>query len=184
VIQNEPKEFLLQKNELPAAGKYYLPGSGWTSPSHNEEVVAIRTVEEGRKYLQETGRIDGWWVAYRRGTNGVNMPEEVYNSVIQFRTAEGAQVLLNKYLIQDLEEDGYTELDNPPQIGDATRIFIKKETQTGGDNRVRLLLSFTYLNYYSEIELWGWESDVDQEFAQDLCELQLMKFQEAPLVSP
>jgi hypothetical protein len=184
VIQLEPKEFLFQKNELPPEGKYFLPGSGWTSPSHNQEVVAQRTVEEGRKYLQETGRIDGWWVAYKRGTNGVNMPEEVYNAVIEFETAEGAQVLLNKYLIQDLEEDGYIELENAPEIGDATRIFIKKEMQSGGDNRVWFILSFTYMNYYNEIELWGWESDIAQEFAQALSELQLTKLQEVPLVPP
>lgn len=184
IIQIEPKEFLLQKIDLPPAGKYFLPGAGWISPSHNQEVVASRTVEDGRKYLAETGRIDGWYVTYKRGTNSVSMPEEVTNLVVEFATAQGAQVLLNKYLIQDLKKDGYTELQNAPQIGDATRMFIKKEMQSGGDNRVWFLFAFTYKNYYNEIEIWGWESDVAQKFAQALNELQLRKFQEAPLALP
>jgi hypothetical protein len=61
MIQVEPKELLLGKSDLPQEGEYFLPGPSWTSPSHNSEVVAIRTVEEGQKYLEETGRIDGWW---------------------------------------------------------------------------------------------------------------------------
>jgi len=184
MIKIEPKGFLLQKYEIAPAGKYYLPGQNWISPSHNEEVVAVRTVEEGRKYLAETGRIDGWYVTYKRGNNGVNTPEEVTDIVTEFESTQGAQVLLNKYLPSDLIKDGYAEIENPPQIGDATKIFIKRELQSGGDTRLFFVMSFTYLNYYNEIDLWGWEIDVSQEFAQVLSELQLVKFKAAPLSLP
>jgi hypothetical protein len=184
IIKIEPKGFLLAKDEIAPGGKFFLPGPGWISPSHNEEVVAVRTVEEGRKYLAETGRIDGWYVTYKRGNNGVNMPEEVSNSVIEFGSAQGAQILLNKYLPSDLLKDGYAEIENPPSIGDATKIFMKREIQSGGDTRVIFIMAFTYLNYYDEIDLWGWESDISQDFARVLSELQLGKFKSAPLSVP
>ena len=114
----------------------------------------------------------------------MSMPEEVSNLVVEFKTAQGAQVLLDKYLMQDLKKDGYAELENAPQVGDATRMFIKKEMQSGGDNRVWFLFAFTYKNYYNEIAIWGWESDIAQKFAQGLSESQLTKFREASLVLP
>jgi hypothetical protein len=97
IIDADPRDLLLEKSDLPADGKYVLPGPRWISPLTNAEIVASWTVEEGQAYLAETGRIDGWWVAYRQGSNQVVMPQEVYDNAVIYTYAEGAQLIVTKY---------------------------------------------------------------------------------------
>jgi hypothetical protein len=127
VIDGDPMDFLLQKIDLPPEAKYYLPDSSWISPHRNSEIISAWGVEEGRKYLEETGRIDGWWVIYLRGTITVTAPEQIYDNVVKYATAEGAQLVVKKYGDRRVEEQDFTEVDPIEIIGDVIRTYIKKE---------------------------------------------------------
>jgi len=97
IIEIGPEEFLLEKEDLPSEAKYYLPNFTWISPHRNSEVISGWGKEEGQKYLEETGRIDGWGVYYARGTSIVRAPEEIFHNIIQYRTAEGAQLAMEYF---------------------------------------------------------------------------------------
>jgi hypothetical protein len=171
---------LLEKKDLPSAGRYVLPGSGWISPSTNAEIVASWTVEEGQAYLAEAGRIHGWWVAYQRGTNNVVMPEEVYNNVVIYSSITGAQLVVTKYDDRYIEEDGYKEI-RTSQVGDVCRAFMKTKTEPSGGTRVWLQVVYSYRNIYHAVELWGWQNEVRADFAIDAANQLLGKLKNLPL---
>jgi hypothetical protein len=180
VIDIDPRNLLLQKLDLPANGKYYLPGESWISPLTNSEILSSWTVEDGQAYLAETGQIHGWRTAYRRGTNSVRVPEEVYDNVVIYSNIEGAQIVVTKYGDRDLIEDGYKEIE-APQIGDVSRAFRKEETNSSGATRVWLRLMFSYRNMYHVVELRGWLADVPMQFAVDVANKLLEGLKQLPL---
>ncbi len=184
VIQLDPKDFLLQKSDLPLDAKYYLPNETWISPHHNEEIIGGWGVEEGRAYIAETGRIDGWWVAYKRGADTVIAPEEIYDNVILYKTIAGAQLVITKYGDRRVTEGGYTELINPTIIGDLTRVFTKKEMQSSGEYRVEYLIEVSYRNYVHVVSGWGWEHEVKPEYVENIAGILLARLQAAPLSNP
>ena len=181
VIDVDPKEFLLTRQDLPSEAKYYLPNSNWISPHRNSEVVSGWGVDEGRKYLAETGRIDGWWVYYLRGTVTVIAPEEVYDNVVIYKTVEGALLVITKYSSCSDRDTGYIELETAPKIGDYSKTCVSTEMQSSGENRVWYRIEFVYRNYYHDIVGYGWENDVEPKFVESIALVLLKKLQNAPL---
>lgn len=179
VIDIDPKKLLLTKEELPPASKYILPASDWISPQTNAEIISSWTVEEGKAYIAETGRIHGWWVDYLRSSGTAITPMEVYSQVVLFSKSAGAQLLMTKYA-DDYAENGYIEIE-APQIGDVTRAFKTTETDASGPTQVWLDLDFTYRNVYYNVELYGFETEVSMDFAVDIANKLLSNLKQLPL---
>ena len=168
LIDIDPRMLLLQYTDLPNEGNYYLPGEDWTSPQRNSEIISAWTVKKGEDYLAETGRIDGWWVGYKRGKVGVLLPEEVYDSVVIYSKVEGARITVLKHGDKYITEDNYTEI-TAPQIGDTNRAFQRLDTNSNGETRVSIAVIFSYQNIYHGILIWGWEKEVALGFAIDVA---------------
>jgi hypothetical protein len=181
VIDYDPYRYLLVKDDLPKDARYYLPGPGWISPHRNSEVVAGWGVNEGREYLEKTGRVDGWWVWYNRGTQTVIAPEEIYDNVVIYKSIEGAAMVIDQYGNCANPKADYVEIDTDLQIGDHSRACIYREMQSNGDNRVWYNLEFTYRNFYHELVGWGWEKDINPEYIWDVAKTLLAKLEAAPL---
>ena len=183
IIQADPKDLIMIKADLPTDGKYYLPNETWIGMLHNEQIVGGWTVDKGKAYLAATGRIDGMWIAFNRGSTTVIAPQEMYDNAVIYKTVQGAQLTLTKY---DTEiENGYTEIVSPPKIGDLTRAFSRKEMQPSGDYRVWVGISFTYRNVYHNVKGWGWEKDVSLDYVEKVANAILLRMEEAlPLTTP
>lgn len=182
VIAVESDKFLLQKGDLPSEARYLLPNSGWISPHHNSEIISGWGQAEGLAYLEETGRIDGWWVYYRRGTDTVRAPQEIYHNIIQYKTAEGAQLTVSKYNYAD-RSDNYDLMDVELNLGDFALAMIAKEIQPNGRTRVWIRIEMAYRNYASVVHGYGWEEDVELDYVIMVQELILNKLMDAPLVT-
>lgn len=180
VITVDSKDLMIEKGDLPAEAKYYLPNYTWISPHHNSEVVSAWGVEEGTIYLEETGRIDGWWVAYARGTNTVRAPEEIYQNIIQYKTAEGAYLTLTEYNTRGDDPD-FSIMDIDLDIGDASVVYFWKEMQSNGEYRVEYVIESQYRNYVSIIMGWGWEKEFDIDFVIQVAEIAMDKIKASPL---
>jgi len=178
VIKVDPKEFLLSKDDLPIEAKYYLPNQYWISPHRNVEILQDMGAEDGGKYINATGRIDGWWADYMRGSSKVVAPKEVYNNVIMYQTAAGAQLFITKYGDLNLA-DGYAEVENASRIGEVSRTYILKK-----GNTTYYLLDFAYRNYVHRIQAYGLESEVKPEFVMKIAKILLSKLETAPLSAP
>lgn len=165
LIDIDPRKLLLQKSDLPSEGKYYLPNETWTSPHRNSEIVSSWGTEKGQAYLAETGRIDGWWISYKRGSSGgVLVPEEVYDNPVLYSSIEGARLVITKYSDRKITEEKYREID-VPQIGDIARAFTKSEIDSNGRTNAAIYIDFTYRNVLHSINIYGREKEVTLEFA-------------------
>jgi hypothetical protein len=181
VIDADPKKFLLDLKDLPPEAKYYLPNSEWISPHRNSEIISGWGVEEGRTYLERTGRIDGWWVIYKRGTLTVTAPEEIYDNVVLYHTIEGAELIISEFSNCVDRDSGYVLVESDVQIGDFTNVCTYKEMQSSGEYRIWYRIEFTYRNYYHAVAGWGWESEVKAEFVEKIARTLLAKLEAAPL---
>ncbi len=186
VIKVDPQTILLQKDDLPPEGKYFLPNAKWISPHHNSEIIASWGVEEGQDYLEKTGRVDGWFVSYKRGTSTVNMPEEIYSNPVMYETAAGARLTVTDYNLVIRDPDAgweYVEGANL-DLGDINIVITNKELQSNGKNRVRIVIMFAYRNYAVTVRGWGWEGDVTLEFVEAAARKVLDKLMAAELSEP
>ena len=184
VILTGPKEFLCQKSDLPAEGHYILPDSGWISPHHNYEIISAWGKEEGQRYLDETGRVDGWWVAYYRSTNNAVLPQYIYCNPIQYKTSEGAHITLTKYNEVAQQKGDYEMLPNPPQIGDETIVFYQNYITDAGIPSKTLIIEFRYRNYVIRIAGDGAEQEVNLEALIPIAQSIFQRLQEAELSLP
>ena len=178
IIKLPPEELLLSNSDLPPEAKYYLPHSSWTSPLLNNEIIQERGAEEGNAYISETGRVTGWWIVFRRGSNKTPVPEEVYDNPVMYQSSKGAQLTIIKYT-SDVQADGYFEVNDAPMYGDLSRTFIRKR-----GSKINLLVDFSYKNYLHEVEIFGLESEATNIFMRKVIEALLTKLENAPLSPP
>ena len=61
IIEGDAEDYILQKTDLPHR---YILRSGDSTPHENTEILSARGIEDGKAYLEATGRIKGWIVWY------------------------------------------------------------------------------------------------------------------------
>jgi len=181
VIDTDPAKLLLQRGDLPAESKYYLPNSFWTSPLRNSEIVSGWGVEAGREYLEKTGRVDGWEVSFARGVSTYTAPEEIYDNVVLYKGAEGARLIMAEFGTCVDPDSDYRPVETDLHIGDATNVCTYREMQSSGEARVWYRVEFIYRNVYHAVLGWGWEKDVRPEFVEGVARTLLARLEAAPL---
>lgn len=185
VITEDPQAFLLTKADLPPEAAYYVPGSGWMSPTSNLEVTLNRGNEEGQEYLQSTGRLDGWVVYFLRGSDRVQAPELVYCNVIQFATVDGARLEVEEYNYAKRNPDaGWMYVTAAPQLGDVSVTMQKVEKQPNGEDKVFYFIELAYRNYEVRVAGYGWADEVQPEFVENVAQTLLARLESAPLSEP
>jgi len=185
VIELEPYNFLLEADDLPPEGKYFMPG-GWKSPHLNSEIISGWGTEDGKEYLANTGRVTGYWIRFVRGTRTVQMPDIVYCGIIQYKTAEGAQLIITNYSRALTSRGGYDwkRKEVEIQLGDINEVVYRKKTLKGGEITITYFVNFAYRNYVAECYGYGLETDVSHEFVENVARAILEKFMQATLVDP
>jgi hypothetical protein len=185
VIDADPYTFLLKAEDLPEDAYYYLPNSDWISPHRNSEVVGGWGVDEGCAYLAATGRVDGWWVYYERGTRTVIAPEQIGDNPVLFRTSEGAKLLIAQFgtcVNPDLDPGfNFIPIQTDLKIGDLSNICIDRQMQSSGENRVNLIIEFSYRNVAHAVTGWGWEDEVQLDYLAAVARTFLAKLEDMPL---
>lgn len=182
IIEIDPIKFLLKSDDLPKEAKYYLPDSSWISPHHNSEIISGWGTEKGREYLDRTGRVDGWWVYYKRGTQTVLSPEEIFHNIIMYKTAEGAKLTIKEYS-KALDSD-YKLVDRELDFGDISQAMLLKEMQPNGKYRVWYRIETAYRNYVSIVVGFGWEEEVTYDYVENIARIVIDKLEVAPLSEP
>jgi len=181
VIDIDPYQVLMKKSDCNPDGRYYIPNELWMSPHRNSEVIGGWTVEKGQEYLADTGRIHGWVVYLARGNNNVLLPQQIGDNVVLFSSVAGAQLLVSKYEDRMVSEFFYNEINEPPQIGDLTRAWVKKETNSGGTTEVWYVITFSYRNISHSVTVYGYDKEVKLEDAEYLARNLLSQLEELPL---
>lgn len=178
VIAAEPLAFVLSPDTMPSGTNYHLADRESSSPYRNAEIIQQYQNGVGEEFIRATGRVDGWSVHYKRGANDMLIPEDLYDDVVMFQSAQGAQTYMESYADYFLNAT-WNEGTPPSKIGDATRLFIKSKGVY-----VSYLLQFSYRNYVHSLTAYGLRAEVDPAFMDMVAATLLRDLQSAELVSP
>lgn len=182
------KDLVLTPEDLPVESEYYLAQPGDSRPFHNTDVVASWGGLSGWEYLQATGRVDGYFADYLRGSEIASGPEEFFCNVTVFTTAEGARLSLTDYnLVANAEPDEsqWTFGENPDlELGDLYLILTSQVSQPGVGDRAWYRIEFSYKNYVGVVAGFGAEDEVPQDFIEEAARALLAKIEAAPLTEP
>jgi hypothetical protein len=188
VYDINPRQLLMTKDDLlkdPNLKKdrYYLPNQLWIERLTNAKIVSQWTVDRGTKYLAATGRVEGWFVAYKRGTTAIVAPEEIGDNVVLFRSSTGALALLNTYSNCNSLDTEFVPVESTFMVGDAAVVCQLKVMQSGGENRVTYVIEFVNRNVYHRIHAWGWEDQIRPDLIEKLAVILNENLKAVPLSS-
>jgi hypothetical protein len=185
LIHADPRGFLLRTNDLPQDGEYYIPEHE-QHPISNEMIVFLLGDKSGQERIERTGRVIGWRVHFVRGNEVGENPEDITQTIVQYASAQGAQLNLETYNMFGLyPQTGWQRMDNHLDMGDGTLIESRCEQQQDGSDRVSFSLSFAYRNMGVKIEAIGSNQTSLQEGVIPLAKIIFAKLEEAePKMGP
>ncbi len=164
---------LLNVADLPSEGKYLLPVPSGSGEIDNQAVLDSWGADEGGKYINATGRLDGWWIQFNRTADGSAVPSEVYDSIVLYQSGAGARLSVRTYAGHGMQN--YSEVAVSPQLGDGARLFVLK---TG--DKVDYVLYFSSGNFQHIVEIVGSETEATPAFAISLGQALLQRLKSAP----
>lgn len=164
VFDYNPKKLLMEKNDIPWEGEYYIGGADWNSPLRNLEIISSIGVTLGKEYLAATGRIDGWKIGFLRGSQTEILPEDINNVIALHETPEGAMSHMLDYGTCLDRSTGFREINTSFQVGDLSSICTMSINHASGERRETLMAEFVYHNLYVTVTTWGWEDEITPEF--------------------
>lgn len=188
IIKDDPKKFLLESDDLPPEAGYFIPRSDWMSPHHNSEIIDGWGREKGMEYLEKTGRIDGWFVQFSRGSDTVRAPLIIYHNIIQYETIEGANITVEEYNRAKRDLAGsldWEEVKRTPKVeGQLNLSFLYKELDSSGKYVVWYCVESQYQNYVSILCGSGFEEDVQYDYVEEIANIAIEKLKSAKVFSP
>jgi hypothetical protein len=179
IIARKSQDLLLALNDLPSEGRYFAYDS---SPLlTNPELIAQLGVE-GQAQIDETGRIEGWWITYSRGSNKFSRPLNISNYASKFQSPQGAKIYVDKYERKYDIDHGYNIITEVPVVGDFS--FETSRNSDAIPGYVNYEVEFVYRNYVEILNGYGRESVVKPEFLRQLADILLTHLKDEPLSTP
>lgn len=179
IVVGDPNDFILVKEDFP--DEYLLPPD-WSRPHLNSDILGVRGQEDGKAYIEATGRISGWIIQHMRNDPTKVTPEEIRSYVVMYETVEGAHLAHSPQW--DYPNEGFEEVNFDFDLGDWALVTVRRELQDNGRDQVWYQIEFIYQNIWGSVMGWGWESDVNHDYIENLARVMLSKMETAPLVNP
>jgi hypothetical protein len=158
ILTDPPQTFLCQEADLPAGGGYLLPSESMMYENTNENLL-VSGSEGEQTYIEATGRLDGWAAQFKRQTNETSLPEQIYCSSVQYATMEGASLSVREYSSATRGLEGWEITSDVATIGDES-VVLRYRSSDPAEQRIWLVIEFSYYNYVVDIGGLGPESSV------------------------
>ena len=179
VIIGKPEDYILEKDDLPDD---FILSHGWSTPHNNSEILSARGVEEGKAYLEATGRIGGWIIYYDLVDSRAIAQEWIESYIVMYDSVDGPKIA--KSPEWDWLEEDQEIVDIDLDLGDWNRVTIIRERQPNGKYYVWYTIEFNYRNIWTEVMAGGMESHVRHDYVEDAATVVLAKLEAAPLGEP
>jgi hypothetical protein len=144
--------------------------------------LTIWGAQKGQEYIDQTGRLDGWWVQYGSRDQNASGPETIYCGVILFNTSEGADLALH-WLPPD--QEGYVEIpDADLGLRNLNTGYWMKKMPSGETEKVWHRIGFAYRNYLAILILEGTPNSIQPDFITSTVQNMLVRLQSYAKVVP
>ena len=150
-------------------------------PSSICTIIQSWGAEKGQEYLDETKRIDGWVIYFKRTKSGAILPEQIFCNPVQFESTTGAEIAYTNYNNVAQNKPGWELLQDDLGLGDQSRAVIYKED---GSNTTAIFVDFLYRNYSIRIASIGNEREAKLETTMSVAQNVLERMKRAKAVTP
>ena len=86
IIVGRPEDYVLQPDDLP--NKFILR-AGKSTPHENYEILSVRGKENGKAYLEASGRIGGWIIWYDCVESTAIAPDRIRSYIVMYDLIDG-----------------------------------------------------------------------------------------------
>jgi hypothetical protein len=179
IILGNPEDYILLPIDIP---DHYILQSGDSTPHLNQEILYVRGTEDGKAYLEATGRIGGWIIYYVLSDPTAIAPEWIRSYVVMYDKVDGPSIVISPEF--EFPWEGAEIVNIEMDLGDWSLVQIKKERQPSGKNLVWYAIEFIYKNVWAEVMGKGFESDINHQYLENLARIMLQKLENAPLGNP
>ena len=143
---------------------YYVEAGDEVRLANSTLVLEVGQLE-GKGYINDTGRVDGWRLQMRRQSSADFTPAIIISSVEVFESVAGAQLALTPAYFQPYEEDKYDLISSENcSLGDqCTLLFFDRFDAASSLTTHRYDVVYSYHN----ILIWVSGRGLDVEINQD-----------------
>ncbi len=143
----------------------------------NDEIIGRMTLEEGKPYVIETGRVDGW-ETYLEKTNVRDIGPEIIRSRVEiFETVDGAKKAFSReflWVYNDPEKKPDEILDDNCKYGDECLLLYYEEITPGAAAlKVQWDIVFRYKNVLAWVLVRGSDIETYEQDVHDVAQIVL-----------
>lgn len=170
-------EYVLRPGDLSV--DYYVKSNGeriWG----NRAVILEMGELDGKSYIVETGRLDGWYINLRRSDSTDIGPATYTNTVEIFETSDGARLALSPEYFKAYTDDTYDFeiLDKNCNVGDRCVLYTaEKFDPVTRLTTVRYDIGFVYRNVLVWISVTGLDVEIREADVLEAAQIILDKLE-------
>lgn len=152
---------------------------------HATNLYLVQTMGElpAKRYINATGRLDGWSLSLERVNKADIVPGNIQSSIEVFPTVEGAQTALTPdwYKAYQDEENKPEFVEGVCNLGDKCLLYFYETKDPASDLvTIRYEVAFAYKNVVVWVMARGLDIDIKQGYLLDAGAKILAKLEAAP----
>lgn len=159
-VQND---YLLRPDDLEV--NYFIESGGEKRRGNRLIILEMKEVE-GKNYVLDTGRVDGWYVNLRKSDRTDIAPSTYTNTIDIFETKEGARLALSPEYFKAYSDDEreFEFLDENCNYGDECILYTAERFDAAtGLTVIRYDVAFVYGNVLVWISATGLDVDISEK---------------------
>ena len=167
-VQND---YVLRPDDL--AVDYFIDSGGEKRRGNRLVILEMKEVE-GKNYIVDTGRVDGWYINLRKIDRTDIAPSTYTNTIDIFETKDGARLALSPEYFQAYNDDEreFDFVDDNCSYGDECILYTSERFDAAtGLTIVRYDIAFTFGNVLVWISATGLDVDISEEDIQEAAQL-------------
>ena len=173
-VQND---YLLRPDDLEV--NYFIESGGEKRRGNRLIILEMKEVE-GKNYVLDTGRVDGWYVNLRKSDRTDIAPSTYTNTIDIFEAKAGARLALSPEYFKAYTDDEreFEFLDENCDYGDECILYTSERFDAAtGLSVIRYDVAFVYGNVLVWISATGLDVDISEEDIHEAAQIVVDKLE-------
>lgn len=170
-------DFVLRPDDFEIG--YFVKSDGESRRGNRQMILEMGEVE-GKSYIVETGRVDGWYINLRKSDSTDIAPSTYTNTIDIFETRTGARLAISPEIFKAFNDDSreYEFLDKNCNYGDECILYTSERFDPAtGLTIIRYDVAFVYGNVLVWISATGLDVDISEDQIHDAAQIIIDKLE-------